>query len=75
MVGLTVARRQQAGGCASQSHRSDRFVTHQFPRVPLLALLHRRGELELGQDVLSKNQDDFTHRFLESGASRDLIQT
>lgn len=42
---------------------------------PFLALFHRRGLLELGQNVLLKHQDDFSHWCLENGASAGLIQT
>lgn len=45
-----------------------------FHELPLLALLHFRGELELGQDVLFEHHDDFLHRRLQNGASRDLVQ-
>lgn len=50
------------------------FPPTKFHEFPLLALLHFRGELELGQDVLFKQQDDFTHCRLQNGASCDLVQ-
>lgn len=42
---------------------------------PFMTLFHRRGSLEVGQNVMFKHQDDFSHWCLENGASLGLIQT
>lgn len=45
-----------------------------FQEFLLLALLHRRRELEFCKDVLFKQQDNFTDRCLKNGVSRGPIQ-
>lgn len=42
---------------------------------PVLEVLHRRSELELGPDVVFEHKDDFIHCRLENGVSRILIQS